>query len=119
MKTLDNGNCFYSSVYRNAKHNNLLNKIFACIPELNSITENAFIQKFRSYVSSNIDEKIIQMFYHLANLIETYDTDNFYLVIHKIGDIKDIITEYKDYDLFSPEYLNDFLLDIKKNYEYR
>lgn len=114
MKTLDNGNCFYSSVYRNAKYNNLLNKIFACIPELNSTTENEFIQKFRAYVSFNIDDKIIHMFYHLTNLFESHDTDNVALIVNKLGDINDIIIEYIEYDIFSPEYLNDFVLDIKK-----
>ena len=114
METLDNGNCFYSSIYRAAKHNNLLEKIFDCIPELNSLTENNFIKKFRNYVSNDITNKIEGMFYYLENLIANYDTDNFDAIINKIGDIKDTMIEYKDYELFSPEYLDDFMIDIKK-----
>jgi hypothetical protein len=113
MRTLDDGNCFYSSIYRNAKHVNLLNKIFECIPELNANNETTFIKNFRNYVSYNINHKITKMFYHLSNIVENYDTDNFDSIINQIGDIKDIIIEYKEYGLFSPEYLNDFILDIK------
>ena len=34
MKSLENGNCFYSAIYRSAKNNNLLENLFRCIHEL-------------------------------------------------------------------------------------
>jgi len=114
MKTLENGNCFYSAIYRSAKNNNLLEKLFICIPVLRADTETTFIKKFRQYISDNIPNEILDnLFYSLMELLEDNE-ESFNIAVNKIGDIKDIVIEYVDNELLVPDNVNDFISDIKK-----
>ena len=114
MKTLENGNCFYSAIYRSAKNNNLLEKLFRCIHELRADTETTFIKKFREYVSINIPDKIIEnLFYTLMELYQD-DEDSFDIAVNKIGYIKEVVKEYAKNEMLVPEYLEGFISDIKK-----
>ena len=115
MKSLENGNCFYSAIYRSAKNNNLLEKLFMCIHELRADTETTFIKKFREYVSINIPDEIIEnLFYTLMELYQD-DDDSFSEAVNKIGDIKEVVKDYVTSDeFFVPEYETGFISDIKK-----
>ena len=114
MKTLENGNCFYSAIYRSAKNNNLLEKLFVCIPVLRADTENTFIKKFREYISDNIpNETLDTLFYTLMELYQD-NKDSFNIAVNKIGDIKDVVIEYAENEMLVPEYEGDFIDDIKK-----
>jgi hypothetical protein len=52
-KTLSTGDCFYSSVYRAAREQNLLNKLKGCFKEIDTTEENAFIQSFRNIIAES------------------------------------------------------------------
>jgi len=115
MKTLENGNCFYSAIYKSAKNNNLLEKLFVCIPVLRADTETTFIKKFREYISDNIPNELLDdLFYSLMELLRKNNEESFNIAVNKIGDIKGIVIEYVDNGLLVPDNLNDFISDIKK-----
>jgi hypothetical protein len=112
--TLSQGDCFYSAIYRSAKNNNLLEKLFVCIPVLRADTENTFIKKFREYISDNIpNETLDTLFYTLMELYQD-NKDSFNIAVNKIGDIKDVVIEYAENEMLVPEYEGDFIDDIKK-----
>jgi hypothetical protein len=110
-KSLDNGNCFYSSVYRSLKHKGLLNKVFECIPSLKSTTENTFIKKFRTYVSNNITADL-ELFFDMLVSESEYE-DVYKSLVKNIGDIKDVINEYYYEGFLVAENKDDFIRDIK------
>jgi hypothetical protein len=55
-ETLDDGNCFYSSIYRALKEARLLEKLKRCYISLDLTTENTFIQTWRDVVAGEVEK---------------------------------------------------------------
>ena len=119
-RTLDDGNCFYSAIYRSLKFKNLLNNIYICLPELKSSTEKSFIHRLRYYIINNIKPQIKILF---NRLIEMYlDANNnssdkkiFNATIKGLGDISNVIKKFINNKKFNKKYEDDFINEINKN----
>jgi hypothetical protein len=67
--TLSTGDCFYSSVFRAARQQNLLNKLKVCFSTLDITEEFAFIQSLRNIIAdSDILKEKLTEFYEMTQL---------------------------------------------------
>ena len=118
-KTLSNGNCFYSAIYRSLKDKNLLETLYDCINDLRSTTENTFIENFRNYLSNNreIDTQYKQLFdnieYNLRVDKDYKKTIN--AILKDMGDGRKVIKRFLKDDKFKNQYRNEFINEIKEN----
>ena len=109
-ETNDDGNCFYSSVYRSLSDKQLLSRIYTIYPELKSNKEERFIKKLRRFVSDNIVEDVKQLFENFKSM----DAKTFKIVIKKIGTISKVLKKYQKADKYKNEFEQDFVKDIQK-----
>ena len=115
-KTLTNGDCLFSAVFRALRDKNLLDKFNDCYNFGNE--EKKFIRNFRKYLSNNI--KFLESYESLfANIIEQLKNDSDYkktfkTIIKDIGDVRDVLKYYMKNNLFKIKNLKNFLNDIKK-----
>jgi hypothetical protein len=118
-KTLSNGNCFYSAIYRSLKDKNLLERLYDCINDLRSTTENTFIENFRNYLSNNkeIESQYKQLFdnieYNLRVDKDYKKTIN--TILKDMGDGRKVIKRFLKNDKFKNQYRNEFINEIKEN----
>ena len=118
-KTLSNGNCFYSAIYRALKDKNLLEHLYECINDLRSTTENTFIENFRNYLSNNkeIESQYKQLFdnieYNLRVDKDYKKTIN--TILKDMGDGRKVIKRFLKNDKFKNQYRNEFINEIKEN----
>jgi len=118
-KTLSNGNCFYSAIYRSLKDKNLLERLYDCINDLRSTTENEFIKNFRNYLSK--DKEIESQYKQLFDNIEyNLRVDKDYkktinTILKDMGDGRKVIKRFLKNDKFKNQYRNEFINEIKEN----
>jgi hypothetical protein len=110
--TLDDGNCFYSSIYRALKNKSLLRRLINCYDSLESSNEREFIKKLRELVAKSGKRSIRNMFQHFS--IENFSKNTFKQVIKYIGGISTVLRQYYDENKFQPEYEEEFIEDIQK-----
>ena len=111
-KTLEDGNCFYSAVYRSLKDKNLLEMLYTCIPMIRSSNEKEFINKLRIFTTIEGERSIRQIFKNYT--INKLPKKTFYQIIKYIGSIKNTLKRYYENDLFKEENTDIFVDDIKK-----
>ena len=118
-KTLSNGNCFYSAIYRSLTDKNLLETLYDCINDLRSTNEIIFIEKFRNYLSNykDIDVQYKQLFdnieYNLRMDKDYKKTIN--IILKDMGDSRKIIKKFLKDDKFQNRNKNEFINKIKEN----
>ena len=111
--TKDDGNCFYSSIYRSLEQKGLLKKVFKKIPDVKSVNENTFIRKFRNEVSERSNDDIIEMFNNFC--ICNFDKSTFKEIVKYLGSISSTLTKYYKNKKYKTEYQDDFVYDVKKS----
>jgi hypothetical protein len=111
--TKDDGNCFYSSIYRSLQQKDLLKKVFKKIPEVKSINENTFIRKFRNEIAERSEFTIIEMFNNFC--ICEFDKNTFKEIVKYLGSISTVLTKYYKNKKYKTEYQDEFIYDIKKS----
>ena len=110
-KTLDDGNCFFSSIYRSLKNKNLLDVFYNCLPELQSRDEATFIKKLRKLVAENSVDNITEMFTHFSNI--ELDEDTFNEISESLGGISEILEEFFNDEKFKPKYKGTFIEKVQ------
>jgi hypothetical protein len=111
-KTKDDGNCFYSSIYRSLVDKNLIKKFYKCFPKLKSIKENTFIYKMRHFVASKSDVYISNMFNNF--IVSNLDKDTFKEIVTYLGSITKVLLSYYKKKKYDMKYKSEFIKDIKK-----
>lgn len=109
--TLQNGNCFFSSIYRSLINKNLLKKTYRCIPELKSSSERNFIKRLKYFISDRIDNNIKELFNYYT--ISKFDLSTFKEVTKYLGSISIILRKYYIENKFISEFENKFVEEIK------
>ena len=112
-ETLDNGNCFFSSIYRSLKDKNLLNIFVNCFPEIQFNTEKIFIKNLRSFIADNTAESIYEMFINFS--IMELDEETFEEICENLGSISDVLKDFFVKDKFKQKYEKQFLKEIQQN----
>jgi hypothetical protein len=110
-ETLDDGNCFFSSIYRSLLDKKLLAKVYICIPEIRSNSENEFIRKIRYLTAENIDQNIRDMFnYYISSNFDVY---TFIQLTEYLGSITVVLRKFYEEGKFQPQYEDVFINEIK------
>jgi hypothetical protein len=112
-ETLDDGNCFYSSIYRSLKDKNLLSIFNECFSEIKSNTEKTFIKKLRSFIADNSEESITEMFSNFSNM--ELDEETFEGICENLGSISDVLIDFYNKDKFNPKYETQFIKKMQQN----
>jgi hypothetical protein len=111
--TKNDGNCFFSAIFRSLKAKNLLNDFYKCVNMIKSRTEVSFIKNIRKLIAENGTDDIKNMFDNL--IIISQDKKTFKLVVDSLGDMNEVLYEYYDENKYRNEYENEFIRDIKKS----
>ncbi len=111
--TKNDGNCFFSAIFRSLKAKNLLNDFYKCVNMIKSRTEVSFIKNIRKLIAENATDDIKNMFDNL--IVISKDKKTFKLVINSLGDMNEVLQEYYDEDKYHSKYENEFIQDIQKS----
>lgn len=111
--TKNDGNCFFSAIYRSLKDKNLLNDFYKCVDMVKSRTEKSFIKNMRLLVSENAIDDIKNMFDNLLTI--SRDEKTFKLVADSLGDMNEVLYEYYEKDKYRKKYEKEFIKDIQKS----
>ena len=111
--TIDDGNCFYSSVYRSLSYSKLLNDVYECFPQLKSKTEKEFIKKLRYIIAENSNDDIINMFNNFINI--NLDEETFNEIIEYLGCISNVLKEFYETNKFETKYEVEFIEKVKNS----
>jgi hypothetical protein len=71
-ETLEQGDCFYSSIFRSSRERGLLEKIAECL-SLDSSSEMVFVETFRNKLADSISKGNLQYTHERNGNIDTYD----------------------------------------------
>ena len=116
-KTLTNGDCLFSAVFRSLRDKNLLDKFNNCYQDFGN-DETRFIKNLRFYLSTDniLLTQYKNMFINIIN--EINNSENYSLVfntmLEDLGDVRDILKHYKKNKLFKNSNLTQFLEDVQK-----
>ncbi len=111
--TKNDGNCFFSAIFRSLKAKNLLNDFYKCVDMVKSRTEVSFIKNIRKLIAENGTDDIKNMFENL--IIISKDKKTFKLVADSLGDMNEVLYEYFEEDKYNSKYENEFIQDIQKS----
>ncbi len=109
--TKNDGNCFFSALYRSLRDKNLLNDFYKCVDMVKSRTEVSFIKNIRKLIAENATDDIKNMFENL--IIISKDKKTFKLVANSLGDMNEVLYEYFEEDKYTNKYKNEFIQDIQ------
>ena len=116
-KTLTNGDCLFSAVFRSLRDKNLLDKFNNCYQDFGN-DETKFIKNLRFYLST--DNILLTQYKNMFNnIVNNFKTDKYYSAIFKtiledLGDIRNILKHYKKNKMFKNSNLTQFLEDVQK-----
>jgi hypothetical protein len=123
-KTLADGNCFYSAIYRSAKYKNLLEKLCNCV-SINCDNEKEFIKNFRNYLSNSYElkQKYLNFFNHIIRELNSKNfKETLKIILKNMGDVRNIVKNFIKEKKFKLENFDEFFLEvqktIRKNYTY-
>jgi hypothetical protein len=109
--TKNDGNCFFSAIFRSLRDKNLLNDFYKCVDMVKSRTEVSFIKNIRKLIAENATDDIKNMFENL--IIISKDKKTFKLVADSLGDMNEILYEYFEEDKYNNKYKNEFIQDVQ------
>ena len=113
-KTLADGNCFYSAIYRSLVYKNLLDKFCKCV-NINCENEKEFIKNLRLLLANDNNLKIeYERFFNYAiMLIRTKNVKTLKEIIKNLGDTRDVIEKFLKDKKFVSENFENFFEDIQ------
>ena len=112
-ETLDDGNCFFSSIFRALQEKDLLNKFYDCFPKLKSNSEESFMKKLRAFIAENSVESISEMFTNFSEL--DLDEETFLEISENVGDISEVLASFFNKNKFQSKYKDQFIKAIQKS----
>jgi hypothetical protein len=116
-RTLANGDCLFSAVFRALRDKNLLDKFNNCYEDFGN-DEKTFIKNLRIYLSN--DYYLLNQYSDMfVNIVNNFKTDKNYSKIFKqilkdMGDVRKILLEYKKNKMFDISNVDNFIEDVKK-----
>ena len=123
-KTLADGNCFYSAIYRSLKYKNLLEDLCNCL-SINCENEKDFINNFRNKLSNSNDlkQQYLNFFnYIINNLNSKTFKETLKILLKDMGDVRDVVKIFIKNNKFKIGNFDEFFLEIqksiRKNYSY-
>lgn len=111
--TKNDGNCFFSAIYRSLRDKNLLNDFYNCVDMVKARTEISFIRNIRKLIAENAIDDIKNMFDNL--IVISSDKKTFKLVADSLGDMNEVLYQYYDENKYQRKYENEFIKDIQKS----
>ena len=116
-RTLADGNCLFSAVFRALRDKNLLDKFNNCYKDFGN-EEKTFIKNLRLYLSD--DKYLIDEYENMfRNIVNNFKTDKEYNVIFKtilqdMGDVRNILKKYKKNKMFKIDNIDQFIDNVKE-----
>ena len=112
-ETIDDGNCFFSSIYRACKDYGLLDTLCTCLPKLKSSSEVSFMKRLRSLIATKSIDDIKGMFVHFSTL--DVDSETFEEIADSLGSISEVLNEFYQENKFKKKYEKEFIKEIQKS----
>ena len=112
-ETIDDGNCFFSSIYRSMNDYGLLDKLYTCFPKLKSSSEVSFMKRLRSLIATKSTDDIKNMFVHFSTL--DVDSETFEEITDSLGSISEVLNEFYQENKFKKKYGKEFIKEIQKS----
>jgi hypothetical protein len=116
-RTLENGDCLFSAVFRALRDKNLLDKFNNHDVDFGN-DEKTFIKNLRIYLSN--DYHLLEQYSNMFdNIVNNFKTDKNYSKIFKeilkdMGDVRKILIKYKKNKMLTTDNLDNFIEDVKK-----
>ena len=110
-ETLDDGNCFFSSLYRSLLQKNLLQQFLNCY-KLKISKEESFIKSLRYLVANNSENSIKSMLDWVISVEKDASKLYFKNVVLSFGDLGYILLFYKRIGKLSKIYEKNIIKDI-------
>lgn len=106
--TLTNGDCFFSSVFRAASEQGLLQRINDSLPSIDISNEENFIRTFRILLAENVDQSLDHL---IGTLRELYLTKN----ANSTNTLRDIMSADDTFDRWHKALINKYILVPRPN----
>jgi len=108
--TLTNGDCFFSSVFRAASEQGLLQRINESLPSIDISNEENFIRTFRYLLADNVDKSLDHLIGVLRGLYLAKNANS-------TNTLRDTMTRVDTFDAWHKALINKYLLVPKPNFD--